>query len=754
MLSGTDRTSPRAWPLALGLAACMILYWAVRLWLISSPSLSQVDYDEAVTGLMALEILQGKHQILFWGQPYMGTLEAYLAALLFSWFGPSTLMLRLALLVYGTVGVPALYALGRAAGGRRLGLLAAGLWSLPPLFLSFQGVYVTGGHLEAVVAGALLLAGACRLAFAPPSRPGLWALGLGVVGGLGLWSSLLILPLVAASLLGLVLARPAWLRGRGPWLAALGLLIGAAPLLVWNAGHQWLTLVQVGGSQLERAWSNAGMLIELVWTPMLTGAWWDGRSVAGQMPRLLPPMALALVYLPALGLAVAALVRWVRRAGQRRNPWQSPVDLVALALWVLLFLHASSGHGHKAILRYATPLMVPLTVLTALWLAKVIRWQPLAGAGLAAGLLLFNLYTHGLYLERFAEQPRRPVEAVLAALADKGVDFSYAHSRVALPLTFESQGRVLAADFFGARNLSHLRRVDAADQPAWVTHKRLAVPAPAMLDQALRRLGVWKPPLELAQYVVWHDFDPAPRLSPLPTQGWRAESAQGQAAAILDRNLDTAWRGEPGRSAQLWLDLGQAQPVARLSLLPGLHWPGKAGMLYNLWLEGSRDGQTWRSLAGGKGCMAGLTWRGRRVKLEPAPALEFTFAAQTVRWLRLTLKPGNPAWPPLEIAELFLYQPSAQPSGWSREAKQHLALGSQALAAWDRRPTAPYPGGHAAFHRFWASQVNWPQVVRHLRQAACQAPEWERPYRLLLEAARKNRQLPRSLQGAAPCPAP
>ena len=117
-----------------------------------------------------------------------------------------------------------------------MGLLAACLWSLPPLFLSFQGVYVTGGHF-----GGGWWPGRCCWpgpAAWPLIRPakracGPWAWG--VVGGLGLWSSLLILPLVAASLLGLCLARPSWLLGRGPWLAGLGLLLGAAPLLVWNA---------------------------------------------------------------------------------------------------------------------------------------------------------------------------------------------------------------------------------------------------------------------------------------------------------------------------------------------------------------------------------------------------------------------------------------------------------------------------------------------------------------------------------------
>jgi len=739
MRSTLTRAQASPWITALVLAGLILLYCLVRLWLMSSPSLSQVDYDEAVTGLMALDILQGNHYLLFWGQPYMGVLEAYLAAGLFWLLGPSTLVLRLALLVYGSVGVVALFGLGRATGGWWGGMLAGALWSLPPLFQSFQGVYVTGGHLEGVVAGAVVLWGVCVLSFGNARRAWLLSLGLGLVAGLGLWSSLMALPLLAAAGLGLVLARPSWLFTPGPWCLAGGLLAGASPLIVWNAQHHWLTMVQLGGSQFSRLADNAAMLFDRVWTRALIGAWWDGQSVTTDMPAWLPLLVLLAVYLPAAGLALWQAGKWVLRAWRRRPPWQGPRDLVALALILLLIIHASSGYGNKAIMRYAAPLMVPLTVLAALWVRRLLSWQPSLGVAMLAGLLAFNLYSHCLYMERFAGHPHRPVEAAIDHLAEKGVAFGYAHGRVALPLTFESGQRILAADFFGARNHDHLERVDQAEQPAIVVHRRLAVPHPNIMDRALKHLGAWKEPLRVEDYVMWHDLPAAPQMAPLPSATWSANRSGGRAAPVDDRDLATVWRADPKKPSPLVLDLGSVRQVSRLSLLPGPTWKGRPGMYYRVRVEGSQDGHAWQTIGGGDACMAGLSWQGQRVKLEPVPALQFTFAPTRVRWLRLTFLPIPQNWPPVEVAEVFIYRPAQQPVVWPDGARQELAQGKKALAAWHQKPTAPFPQGHAAFARFWASQVDWPRLVEHLKAAARAAPQWEEPYKLMLEAVRKGK---------------
>ena len=57
--------------------------------------------DEGTMGIMAMHILyKGEHPIFFYGQNYMGTLEAYLGSAFFYLFGISVFTLRLAPLFF------------------------------------------------------------------------------------------------------------------------------------------------------------------------------------------------------------------------------------------------------------------------------------------------------------------------------------------------------------------------------------------------------------------------------------------------------------------------------------------------------------------------------------------------------------------------------------------------------------------------------------------------------------------------------
>jgi hypothetical protein len=96
---GSLRTLRLGWEAsALGLAA---IFFGARVVIALSPLLRETYYDEALTGLMSLQILRGVPQVFYWGQPYLGAVDAYLGAATFQIFGSSTLALRL-----GTAGCP------------------------------------------------------------------------------------------------------------------------------------------------------------------------------------------------------------------------------------------------------------------------------------------------------------------------------------------------------------------------------------------------------------------------------------------------------------------------------------------------------------------------------------------------------------------------------------------------------------------------------------------------------------------------
>src|SRR5438270_10086449 len=87
--------------------------------------------DEGNMGLIALHIAyQGDHPTFFYGLPYMGPLEGYIAAPLFRLLGPSLFALRLGLLPLFTLFLICIYYLTRLLYSRGLALFTVVLFSL------------------------------------------------------------------------------------------------------------------------------------------------------------------------------------------------------------------------------------------------------------------------------------------------------------------------------------------------------------------------------------------------------------------------------------------------------------------------------------------------------------------------------------------------------------------------------------------------------------------------------------------------
>ena len=188
-------------------------------------------------GLAALHIARGEgFPVWFYGQQYMGTLEAYLAAPVFALAGgPSLLGLRLpTLALYALFLLLAWRLTLRLTGDRWFGLLMVALLALGSDRIVKNQLIAGGGYPEMNAAGVALALLAVDLASGRPGcdagRPdgrtadtGLpgrrlarWA-AWGFLAGLMLWVDPLVLPYVAAT--GAVLVgfcrRELWGAGRG-----------------------------------------------------------------------------------------------------------------------------------------------------------------------------------------------------------------------------------------------------------------------------------------------------------------------------------------------------------------------------------------------------------------------------------------------------------------------------------------------------------------------------------------------------------
>lgn len=238
----------RAVLLGLAFAALYRLALLLRGW----PGL---DSDEAIIGLMARHIqLRGERPIFFYGQDYLGPLQAYVAALLFSIFGSSQLTLRLVVLLLTLGFFAAMYALGHAAYGRAVGLLVLAWLALGPPYAALRELVAVGGHQEMLLFAALLVLGVwdrLRRPHPVPQTQREWYravatyAAIGVLAGLGIWADLLILPVLLMSAVALLAARRRELFSVCGLVLLLGFFIGASPYIIFNITHNNASYNQV-----------------------------------------------------------------------------------------------------------------------------------------------------------------------------------------------------------------------------------------------------------------------------------------------------------------------------------------------------------------------------------------------------------------------------------------------------------------------------------------------------------------------------
>lgn len=195
-------------------------------------------------GVMALHIAyRGEHPTFFYGQNYMGTLQAYIGAGLFHIFSPSLFSLRLGLILLHMLFLICMYLLVSLLYSKGWALVSLALLGPGSSYVIARELSAIGGYPETLFFGSLafLLASWLALSYRPgmPLRGMGWRFvmyaGWGLAAGLGLWSDLLVAPFVVMS--GLLILLVCWreLRQGLPGLCLIGgLSLGIAPLLYYN----------------------------------------------------------------------------------------------------------------------------------------------------------------------------------------------------------------------------------------------------------------------------------------------------------------------------------------------------------------------------------------------------------------------------------------------------------------------------------------------------------------------------------------
>jgi 4-amino-4-deoxy-L-arabinose transferase-like glycosyltransferase len=299
------------------LGAIIVLGAGIRIWLLTR-GVPTLDSDEATIALMARHIQQGEWPVFFWGQTYMGSLEAFCIAPFFALFGSSPFLLHLVPTFIGLLGIFVIAQLGIDIASPMVGLLSALTLAIGPPFFTVLGMRAFGGYVETLLFGSLIL-----LLVLHGCEKRRDALILGLLVGLALWTNMLIIPYLISA--GLIL----WLRGIKDTVGRLwkpmigGTLLGAAPAIFYNIVNHAATITTILGYTLASHDSSN-----------------TGRSLLQNAVDLVT-VSIPIVVGASGGVHSAGMTSPEQHASFNQRPWEYIIAICIAIIVAVLFISAA-----------------------------------------------------------------------------------------------------------------------------------------------------------------------------------------------------------------------------------------------------------------------------------------------------------------------------------------------------------------------------------------------------------------------------
>jgi F5/8 type C domain/Dolichyl-phosphate-mannose-protein mannosyltransferase len=616
---------------------------ASRVAMIYSPYFEEIQYERAPMGLEALAILRGETPVMNWSEPYHGTVFSYLLAPFYALHRDPILTYSWVSVGLNFVGTIAVYLFACRLWGSAAGLAALAYLALAPAYFPFYDV--NSYALFVTLGGVGCLAALVHLTERPTHPRWIWLTGVSL--GVSIWCHQLGVCFAAAvGLVFLARQRLAFFRAEA-WRLALGVLIGAAPLVAWNAIFRWIVLrnftsadysVRPIRTSLEGLWESIGSLMAA------NTQFWSNAVGA----------SLWLLYGQIAFVGLVAFAAWQLLAGKDRPAVCIGAGMLLALMATTAALYSKSRWGVNAgFSRYLIPMCFAIPILVGGAVATLARRSSAAAIGLLAALIIPGINDRWHYIEWGKPIAGKGARTGVAELDRLGVTRAYAHDRISLPLTLAARERIIVSDYYGIPYQPYLDAVDDAAAPAIVAHKVLKIPSPDDLARSLRVLDGRYRRAESGPYVIFYHFEP-PGLSGgwLSTRGWRltASVAPESLPAVTDRNPLSVWstNGVGKKGDWIAVDLSEAHRVEEVHLLSGVRIHDTPGAAV---VETSLDGESWTE----RQRLVALPWYwwNGHPKHDDNGRASFYFEPVEARHVRVRLLEPTVEWN-WSVAELFV----------------------------------------------------------------------------------------------------
>lgn len=496
--------------------AAILVASGLKMWLFLIEAIP-FNGDEAVVALMGRHILSGARPIFFYGQAYMGSLDAWLVAAAFILFSEQVLSIRIIQMILYILYLLTLWLLAkRFFRDDLVPFFVIVIASIPPVFVTTYTSASLGGYGEILVLGNMILLLGYEILYVESHRRlGLWS-AFGLISGVAFWTlgmaGVYIMPLV---LLFMWYFQRQWFRYY--FYSFIGFLIGSAPWWIYNLTNDWTALRFLFEPTSANVHLNERIIgFFLLGIPTLMGLRFPWSPEYSSVPILTIGISL-------FATAVTCLYYYAKSDKRQLNKGALEILFAYISIYFLLFI--ISGFGIDATGRRLLPLYLLVTLFLGWFVSIAWRRNKFLGIVLIVLILSLNSF-ETLRAVNTGEKLTTQIDPItrfdnqydyelMDFLSQRGEFYGYTNYWVSFRLAFLSKEKIIyAAQLPYKANLNYspydnrypgyAAEVAASSKVAFITSKH------QVLDDILRtrfsNLDVRYSEAQIGVYHVFYDL--------------------------------------------------------------------------------------------------------------------------------------------------------------------------------------------------------------------------------------------------------
>lgn len=514
----------------------------------------RIDSDEAIVGLMAKHINEGKtFPVFYYGQHYMGSFEAMAVSLFFKLFGMSSKVLKLVPMFFSLLLIPCVYFLGKEVSGRKCGLISACYISIAPPTLVIWSSMARGGFIETLVLSTLALIIFIR--WLKEENLSLFRIFLvGLILGFGWWTNNQIIYVMGAIgwfALGRVLnTKNKFYNLYTNFICGtLGFIIGGTPFWIYNLENDFASF---GLFHFTKNFLTQLYLALTVALPILLGGkrfWETDDLFFGSTVFIF--LVFGIILLLFLLNRKSNIFNAIRFKVTKESAPE--VILFMLFFCILIFTASSFGYLVQAP-RYLLPLYIPISIILGYVLARVLKFNLLAKIFFLTVISL-NLsfsYIKGRLLPGapfvFANQRvEHDHSKIIKVLKNKNINWIRTNYWIGYRLAFETDESVKFL-VLGNPHKTRIKEYEAEFKKSGLEKDKIAILTVAkeseLLSKALVRLGYRFNREKYGNYILIHSIYrnfKYPNYYDYKVLNAAASHNQESLNFMFDEDLNTRW---------------------------------------------------------------------------------------------------------------------------------------------------------------------------------------------------------------------